>query len=55
MEQIERLVARVVQLVEDNPGQVIRLTITVDNKGVPVCWAVEQVRSEGLTDPQKQV
>ena len=48
MTQIERLIARLVQLVEDNPGQMITLTIAVDNEGVPICWKVDQSRSEGL-------
>jgi hypothetical protein len=48
MTQLERLIARVVQLVEDSPGQMIVLTITVDGKGVPVCWQVKQGQVEGL-------
>jgi hypothetical protein len=45
---IERLIARVVQLVEDNPAQVVTITITVDDKGQPYCWVVTQQRAEGL-------
>ena len=48
MTQIEKLIARLVQLVEDNPGQMVSIVIAVDNKGVPICWKVEQTRSEGL-------
>ena len=49
MTQIERLIARLVQLVEDNPGQMITLVIAVDNESIPICWKVEQTRSEGLS------
>ena len=48
MKQIERLIARVVQLVEDNPGQLVNIIIQVDRQGVPVCWYVDQRRAEGL-------
>lgn len=47
MTQLERLIARVVQLVEDSPGQIITITITVDSKGIPICWKVQQGQSEG--------
>ena len=48
MTQIEKLIARLIQLVEDNPGQMITIVIAVDNDGVPICWKVDQTRSEGL-------
>jgi hypothetical protein len=48
MTQLERLIARVVQLVEDSPGQMVVITVTVNNSGVPVCWHVEQGQVEGL-------
>ena len=50
MTQLERLIARVVQLVEDNPSQMITITVTVDSKGVPVCWTVLQKQAEGLQE-----
>jgi hypothetical protein len=48
MNQMERLIARVVQVVEDSPGQMVVITITIDNKGAPVCWQVKQGQVEGL-------
>lgn len=49
MTQLERLIARLVQLVEDSPCQTITLTIQVDNKRVPVTWQVTQTFGiEGL-------
>lgn len=48
MTQLERLIARLVQLVEDSPGQMVVLTITVDAMGVPICWQVKQGQVEGL-------
>ena len=48
MKQIERLIARLVQLVEDSPGNIVTLIFVVDDKGVPVCWKVEQGRAEGV-------
>ena len=33
MTQIEKLIARLVQLVEDNPGQMITIVIAVDEDG----------------------
>ena len=48
MTQLERLIARVVQVVEDSPGQMIVITITVDQSGNPVCWQVNQAQVEGL-------
>jgi hypothetical protein len=53
--QLERLIARLVQLVEDSPGQMIVITITVDSVGVPVCWQVKQGQVEGLTQDNKGV
>jgi hypothetical protein len=53
MQQIERLIARLIQLVEDSPGQMIVLTITVDTNGTPVCWQVKQGQVEGLTKDEK--
>jgi len=50
MTQLERLIARVVQLVEDSPGQMITITVTVDTHGVPVCWQVKRGQVEGLQD-----
>jgi hypothetical protein len=54
MTQLERLIARVVQLVEDSPGQMIVLTVTVDNSGIPVCWQVKQGQVEGLQNDKAQ-
>lgn len=48
MKQIERLIARLIQLVEDSPGQIVTITIVVDDSGVPVCWKVDQNKAEGL-------
>ena len=48
MKQIERLIARLIQLVEDSPGNIVTLIFVVDDKGVPVCWTVEQGRAEGI-------
>jgi hypothetical protein len=48
MTQLERLIARVVQLVEDSPGQMVSLTITIDNSSIPICWQVKQGQVEGL-------
>jgi len=55
MTQLERLIARVVQLVEDSPGQMINITVTVDAKGVPICWQVKQGQVEGLQDTKTVV
>lgn len=49
MKQIERLIARLVQLVEDSPGQMVTLVITIDETGTPICWKVDQNKAEGLT------
>jgi hypothetical protein len=46
MKQIERLISRVVQLVEDNKGQLITLSIVVDGAGNIVGWQVNQSRLE---------
>lgn len=54
MTQLERLIARLVQLVEDNPGQIVVLTITVSKKGVPICWVVTQAQAEGLAEGEKE-
>jgi len=48
MTQLERLIARLVQLAEDSPGQMITVTVVIDNDGTLVCWRVEQARAEGL-------
>ena len=48
MNQIERLISRVVQLVEDNKGQLITLSIIVDGAGNIVGWEVKQNKIEGL-------
>jgi hypothetical protein len=57
MTQLERLIARLVQLVEDNPGQIITLTIFVDRERIPIGWQAAQARAEGLQmekqEPQK--
>ena len=55
MTQLERLIARVVQLVEDSPGQMVTITVTIDNIGVPVCWQVKQGQVEGLQESGKVV
>jgi hypothetical protein len=49
MTQLERLIARLVQLVEDNQNTAITLTIVVSD-GSPVCWTVDQRRAEGLQE-----
>lgn len=48
MTQLELLIARLVQLVEDSPGQIITLVIVVDDHGVPACWQVNQRQVEGV-------
>jgi hypothetical protein len=48
MTQLERLLARIMQLIKNSPGQMITVTITIDNKGIPVCWQVKQGQVEGL-------
>jgi len=55
MTQLERLIARVVQLVEDSPAQMVTITVTIDEKGAPVCWQVKQGQVEGLQLPQDVV
>ena len=52
---IERLIARVVQLVEDYPAQIVTLQIVVNDKGEPYCWAVIQTRAEGLQRDTKEI
>ena len=53
MTQLERLIARLVQLVEDNPGQMVNITILVGCDSVPVGWYVQQGKAEGLTTSPK--
>jgi hypothetical protein len=48
MNQIERLIARLVQVVEDNPCAMVEIVVTVDGGGTPIAWVVRQVRAEGL-------
>ena len=48
MKQIERLIARVVQVVEDSPANIVTIVIVVDEKGNPTCWRVTQSQAEGL-------
>lgn len=48
MNQIERLIARVIQVVEDHPRQMILLSIAVNEKGEPICWQVFNSSAEGL-------
>lgn len=56
MKQIERLIARLVQLVEDSPCQTIVLTIEIDSNHVPVKWKVTQeFREEGIADTKNVV
>jgi len=55
MTQLERLIARVVQLVEDSPAQMVTITVTIDEKGAPVCWQVKQGQVEGLQDTKTVV
>lgn len=50
MTQLERLIARVVQLVEDNPGTMVGITVAVDAHGAPICWMVNQKSAEGLQE-----
>jgi hypothetical protein len=54
MNQIERLIARVVQVVEDNPCAIVEIVVTVDGGGTPIAWTVRQLRAEGL-QPSKGV
>ena len=54
MNQLERLIARVVQVVEDNPCAIVEITVTVDGGGTPIAWTVRQVRAEGL-QPSKSI
>lgn len=49
MKQIERLIARLVQLVEDNPNSIVTLVIVVDGSGIPISWSAETKKAEGLT------
>ncbi len=55
MTQLERLIARVIQLVEDSPGQMIVITISVDARGIPIFWQVKQGQVEGLQDKETVV
>jgi hypothetical protein len=54
MNQIERLIARVVQIVEDSPCAIVEIIVTVDGGGTPIAWVVRPVRAEGL-QPSKAV
>jgi hypothetical protein len=47
MKQIEKLISRVVQLAEDNKGQLIHLTLIIDADGNIAGWVVNQQRIEG--------
>ena len=46
--QLECLIARVVQIVEDSPGAIVEIIVTVDGGGTPICWVVRQVQAEGI-------
>jgi hypothetical protein len=43
MQQIERLIARLVEVIEDEPCQTIMITIEMDSCRVPVQWQVTQI------------
>ena len=55
MKQIERLIARLVQLVEDSPCSRIILTIEIDSKHIPIGWQVTQIFKEEGTLEEKNV
>ena len=55
MTQLERLIARIAQLVKDSPSQMVTITITVDCNGVPVCWQVNCAQAEGLRSDKNVV
>jgi hypothetical protein len=48
--QEERLVARIVEWSENNPGKVMHLTVIVDASGRPFCWwiSASDEKVEGL-------
>ena len=50
MQQIERLIARLVQLVEDSPGQTVMITVVTDDKGLPVYWYASKTTVEGMKE-----
>lgn len=53
MTPIERLVARIMQVVETSPGQVVTVSIVVDAEGDPICWQVVVAKAEGLKEIPK--
>ena len=55
MTQLERLIARITQLIKDSPSQMVTITITVDCNGVPVCWQVNCAQAEGLRSDKNVV
>jgi hypothetical protein len=54
MNQLERLIARVVQIVEDSPCTIVEIVVTIDGGGTPIAWVVRPARAEGL-QPSKAV
>ena len=56
MKQIERLIARLVQLVEDSPCSSVILTININSKHIPISWQVTQIfREEGVPEEKDMV
>jgi len=55
MTQLERLIARVVQFVEDSQNKIITITVVVDGHGVPVGWNISQADAEYLQLDSKNV
>lgn len=48
MNQLEKLAARITQLLKENPSKVVRLAIVVDTNGQPLLWySDEPVKVEG--------
>lgn len=48
MTQFEKLIARLKQLMKDNPARVLHVTVIVDEKGEPFLWFTEDtVKVEG--------
>ena len=48
MTQLERLIARVTQVIKDSPCQVVTIRIVMDTHGVPITWQVDKGQAEGL-------
>ena len=48
MTSLERLIARIMQIVKASPGTIITITAVVDAEGRPICWQVTNAKAEGL-------